>query len=692
MPATQIPEYLFVPAPALQSFERHVAQPSEERALNMTSADIVPTFHECENALREQVDALKRLQDEARTLQDRERALKELSDALQARERALKERERAFQLQQQRPLEPVNLYGFPRPGEQSPTPAEATGKHYFVDETNWKQILQYGEFDDIVCGSGFCALAYIEQALKLDPFRKILVLERGGFWLPAHFQNLPLPFNLLLGGESETFPWSLTSTTWNGDIQFMRGSCPFFGGRSLFWSAWCPRPPLELMRDFPQSLIDTATPDEFWTDSQELLHVVKATDLHNAEYQILQEYIDSQLADAVKNKTIETADYSETSHLAVGKTTALSTLVFEKFAIPGPLLDVYERQRQLAKIGKGSPLKVALDVVVKKFDIDSDDIEKKANVLYTSKGDLCFSRKKPNIILATGAIPACTIVQNSIPEQRQRAGSRLSGHFLTHIVARFPIPENVRGQLEDRKNRSSDDLDHLELAGSYLAGHDPNTNLQYHADITTIHSPDPVNDAADAARLCPDYFSAPSMAQLDGSENYIIVACVMLGEIDETNEECWVHPNLDNPDVTTNIRLQSHSRRGTRQRCHVSCAIRLQAIDAMAGVEKANLQYWHENGDGGKWEESQPDLSKFLMAGIVHESSTLYMSDQINQDATASIDSNYKVFGSGNVFATGASIFPTSGSWNPTLTMCGYAQDLAKKLAGPVNPYGYRSI
>jgi hypothetical protein len=40
--------------------------------------------------------------------------------------------------------------------------------------------LENGEFDDIVVGCGFCALAYIDEALRLNPFRKILLLERGG--------------------------------------------------------------------------------------------------------------------------------------------------------------------------------------------------------------------------------------------------------------------------------------------------------------------------------------------------------------------------------------------------------------------------------------------------------------------------------------------------------------------------------
>lgn len=38
---------------------------------------------------------------------------------------------------------PTNLvaWGYPQPGIQSPTPAFATAKHYFVDDTTWDAIL-----------------------------------------------------------------------------------------------------------------------------------------------------------------------------------------------------------------------------------------------------------------------------------------------------------------------------------------------------------------------------------------------------------------------------------------------------------------------------------------------------------------------------------------------------------------------
>ena len=45
--------------------------------------------------------------------------------------------------------------------------------------SSWEAVAEK-DFDYIVIGSGFAALAFIDEALRLDPKKKIICLERGG--------------------------------------------------------------------------------------------------------------------------------------------------------------------------------------------------------------------------------------------------------------------------------------------------------------------------------------------------------------------------------------------------------------------------------------------------------------------------------------------------------------------------------
>ena len=57
-------------------------------------------------------------------------------------------------------------------------------------------------------------------------------------------------------------------------------------------------------------------------------------------------------------------------------------------------------------------------------------------------------------------------------------------------------------------------------------------------------------------------------------------------------------------------------------------------------------------------------MSMVRVPGIVHEACSLYMSDNLEEDTHASVDSSYRPRGCDGVYVTGAAIFPTSGSWN----------------------------
>lgn len=351
---------------------------------------------------------------------------------------------------------------------------------------------------------------------------------------------MPLPFKLVLGGPSETFPWQLTLKTAVSPVkvscqdpfqvllvyvlssrQFMHGSCPFFGGRSTFWSAWCPRPlredkDIDLMRDFPQSLKETASKSEFWKRCEELLQVTPANKITDPCFgQDLQTEIQHRLDANLRN--IPTASMTNHAPLAVGRKTAVpNNVAFDKFSTPGPLLKIYEHQRKLAKTNSGHPLMIATDTVVERFELDPEDSYNRPIVLHTSRGTLCFPKRDTNIILAAGAFPSTTILMNSIGDRLMgRAGSRVGGHYISHITARFPIGLLGNNVLSQK---------HLEIAASYLAGKDPKTDMQYHIQITAIHSPHPDGqDAEDAARLCPDYAAAATAEQLAGSEGHVIL-------------------------------------------------------------------------------------------------------------------------------------------------------------------------
>ena len=198
-------------------------------------------------------------------------------------------------------------HGYPIPGPQSPTSAIAMKDVFFVHDHHWHELSKSGEFDFVVVGSSFCGFAFVQTILRSNPFAKILILERGDYFFPHHFQNLPLPFKNTLGGVSETFPWSITPKTHNGEyIKWQHGQVPYLGGRSIMWSAWCPEPLDEDMPGWPKEVIHNI--HHHFEDAAKLLNVVSADDIFKKKdrcpiatnkpiYGVLQTEIEKSLED-----------------------------------------------------------------------------------------------------------------------------------------------------------------------------------------------------------------------------------------------------------------------------------------------------------------------------------------------------------------------------------------------------------
>ena len=84
------------------------------------------------------------------------------------------------------------------------------------------------------------------------------------------------------------------------------------------------------------------------------------------------------------------------------------------------------------------------------------------------------------------------------------------------------------------------------------------------------------------------------------------------------------------------------------------------------------LEYWHSNktGQAGFWAKERPEVSDIRVPGILHEASTAYAGAEAEG---GSVDELGRPHGISNVCVIGGALFPTAGSWNPTLTMCGFA-------------------
>jgi hypothetical protein len=188
--------------------------------------------------------------------------------------------------------------------------------------------------------------------------------------------------------------------------------------------------------------------------------------------------------------------------MAVASIAKTTTIHFTKFSTPGPLLSLYKDQQRHVQAGTSAPLLFATETTVQYLGVDvgfpspppSIGDEESVKFLRTSRGDLPIANRT-KIILCAGAFPNATLLLNSFRNNKhiaRSAGKTVTGHFLTHVVARVK-----RSAFHDLNQES------IEIGAEYLAGQHPTSRLQYHVQITAIASPDPMQDAEDAARFCP---------------------------------------------------------------------------------------------------------------------------------------------------------------------------------------------
>lgn len=548
--------------------------------------------------------------------------------------------------------------GYPIPGPQSPTSEDISGQAFFASPCDWEQILSE-TYDFIVIGTGPTGVAFIEQTLKNRPQAKILILERGCFWLPVHYQMLPTAFQGTTGSPPTTYPWSRTTEMATTGMEiFQAGYIPVLGGRSTYWSAWCPSPTPDLMRDWPQELIEVTQTPDFWDRAKTFLRVTTTDKINDGVYGKLQQQLDINLRENFR-KFVPTAENAYPAPIAVDNPD-WKTVKFYKYSTVGTLLDLHQKQNALAKEGKGPALTIADRCIVERLLHDENGT---VIGIETSRGTLAVGAA--NIVLAMGTIPPTTLLMNSFHDKLPNAGKRYTGHFMSHVTARV-------------RRSAFQDLAPLEIGATYLDGKDA-AGYQYHVQTSAFAVSNPAADMGTLAREYPDAAAAPSMQQLIGSEDYVVFVCATLGEVSEKNPNNWIRRNSErNP--ATNISLQLMPGEEDKRLWKVLDEATFQAIQAMVtNGSTPEIEYWIDSDDGGgSWESARPGDHQIRLNIVVHEASPLWMG---TDPRTSVVGTDYRPHGVKNVYVTGAALFPTSGSWNPTLTMCGLAQNLADRIA-----------
>ena len=153
------------------------------------------------------------------------------------------------------------------------------------------------------------------------------------------------------------------------------------------------------MRKFPDRMIQATKESVFWPEAKRLLNVTSAADIDDTIFAGLQTEIDRRLEMPLLHPHVPSATQSYPAQLSVGRRSPTSTLRFNKFSVPGPLLGIYEKQKKKAQDKSGSRLDIKLNCVVEKLIADDDGV---VRAMKTSRGTVSWQGEDTKVVICAG--------------------------------------------------------------------------------------------------------------------------------------------------------------------------------------------------------------------------------------------------------------------------------------------------
>ncbi|PJJ05053.1 choline dehydrogenase-like flavoprotein [Streptomyces sp. 2333.5] len=492
----------------------------------------------------------------------------------------------------------------------------------------------HGSFDHLVVGGGLVGTVMASELLARNPEARVLVLEQGPFLLPDHVQNLPSTYHSLIN-RAQASPWRV-----DGDLS-LAPQVPYVGGRALFWSTWTPQPRPEHLRDWPDEVV--AGLEEEWEAARELLGVrsgafcgSEATCLYRQAGERLFQGIGT-----IADLSVPDAPQGLDASLAAGP--GASSAGYRRFSPVPMLLDLLRRYPE------------RLTVVTECEVLRLYEENGRATAAATTQGTL-HGLEDAAVVLAHGTVETTKVVLSSFPGSRiPLAGRNLNGHVGTWFTCRVPraafpaLPSSYQA------------------AAFYLDG--GTKTRQFHVDINASATSDSARDVEDIYRLVPDIFRADALQQLCDDE-HVVLFMHGIGEVaGERGPQAPGRVRLDDAGETV---VTTHLDAEDVRMWDAMDDAMTELVGTLA--QGAPVEFWSPSER--RWTPKGPveHRQTFLM----HECGTLWMGHDPAESVT---DLTGRLHAVDNVYLSTAAVFPTGGSWNPTLTMVAMARRLARHLS-----------
>jgi hypothetical protein len=118
--------------------------------------------------------------------------------------------------------------------------------------------------------------------------------------------------------------------------------------------------------------------------------------------------------------------------------------------------------------------------------------------------------------------------------------------------------------------------------------------------------------------------------------------CAAIGEFSERNEQCWIRPEDEDPDKTTNIRLQYLCNDEDEELWSFMEDATFRLIDRLTPAD--SKEYWNKFTQS--WSTQRPCENDIRIKGVVHEAGSTFMGPEAEG---GSVDEQYRPYGSKNV-------------------------------------------